>query len=164
MVATPKQTAVHLDERKLFVQLGGRENDDGSWWILDSGAMNHMTGERGAFMEIDDKVHDTVRFGDGAVANIEGRGIILIQCKTNEHKVLPVVCLIQRLTANIVSLGQLEEDGHKIMLHVGFLRIWDRRRRMVAKVQHGQNSLYVLHLNIDKPACMEPHSEDQAWR
>jgi hypothetical protein len=72
LVATPERTAIHLDELKLFVQLRDREHGDCSRWIVDSGATNHMTGERGTFMEIDNKVHDTVRFGDGAVASIKG--------------------------------------------------------------------------------------------
>jgi hypothetical protein len=155
---------VHLDEGKLFVQLGDKEHADCSRWILDSGATNHMTGERSAFTEIDNKVHGTVHFGDGVVANIEGRGTILIRCKTGEHEVLPGVYLIPRLTANILSLGQLEEDGHKIMLHAEFLRIWDRRGCMVAKIRRGVNRLYVLHLDINKPVCMAAQGEDPAWR
>jgi hypothetical protein len=160
----PVRPTVHMDEGKLFIQLGDGEHADCSRWILDSGATNHMTGERSAFTEIDNKVHGTVRFGDGAVANIEGRGTILVRCKTGEHKVLPGVYLISRLTTNIVSLEQLEEDGHKIMLHAGFLRIWDRRGHIVAKIRHGVARLYVLHLDADKPVCMVAQGEDPAWR
>jgi hypothetical protein len=123
-----------------------------------------MTSEQSAFTEIDNKVHGTVRFGDGVVMNIEGRGTILIRCKTGEHKVLPGVYLIPRLTANIVSLGQLEEHGHKIMLHAEFLRIWDRCGRMVAKVRRVVNHLYVLHLDIDKPVCMAVQGKGSTWR
>jgi hypothetical protein len=69
------------------------------------------------------------------VTNIEGRGTILLKWKTGEHKTLEGVYLIPQLTANIVSLGQLEEDGHKIVLHAGYLRIWNQCGHMVVKVQ-----------------------------
>jgi hypothetical protein len=74
---------VHLDERKLFIQLRENGGGDGARWILDSGATNHMTGVCAVFSEIDLRVHDTVRFGDGSVTNIEGRDTILIKCKTD---------------------------------------------------------------------------------
>jgi hypothetical protein len=35
---------VHLDEGKLFVQLGENGGSDGARWILDLGATNHMMG------------------------------------------------------------------------------------------------------------------------
>jgi hypothetical protein len=57
------------------------------------------------FYEIDLKVHGTIHFRDGSVANIEGCDMILIKCKSGGHKTLTGVYYIPRLTANIVSLG-----------------------------------------------------------
>jgi hypothetical protein len=114
---------VHLDEGKLFVQVRENGGGDGACWILDSGATNHMTGMCAVFSEIDLRVHDTVRFGDGSVTNIEGRDTILIKCKTGGHKALTGVYYIPRLKANIVSLGQMEEAGYKIVLESGFLKL-----------------------------------------
>jgi hypothetical protein len=121
LVTTPKWPVVHLDEGRLFVQHGDRECGNHSQWILDSSAMNHMIDEWSAFTKINNKVHGTILFGNGAVVNIEGWGTILIRRKTREHKVLVGVYLIPRFTANVVSLRQLEEDVHKIVLHIGFL-------------------------------------------
>jgi hypothetical protein len=45
-----------------------------------------MTGERSAFTEIDHKVHGTIHFGDGVVTNIEGKGTILLKCKTGKTR------------------------------------------------------------------------------
>jgi hypothetical protein len=66
------------------------ERGDCSCWILDSSATNHMIGDHSMFTEINRKVHGTVRFGDGAVANIEGRGTILLKCKTGVTNYLSV--------------------------------------------------------------------------
>jgi hypothetical protein len=114
------------------MQLGDGERGDCSRWILDLGATNHMTGDQLAFIEIDRKVHGTIRFGDGVVANIEGRGTIQLKCKTGDHKLLASVYLISCLTTNIVSIGQLKDDGHKIVLHASFLKIWDHHGCTVA--------------------------------
>jgi hypothetical protein len=91
-------TNVHLKEDKLFVQLGGKEGDSCKRWILDSGAMNHMIGERKSCLELDTRVDRTVHFGDGSVTSTEGRGTVLLQCKNVAHKVLARVYLIPHLT------------------------------------------------------------------
>jgi hypothetical protein len=124
----PAAPAIHLDEANLFVQLGERGDGATTRWILDSGATNHMTGARSAFAELNTGVHGSVRFGDGSTVGIEGRGTVLFKCKTGEHQKLQGVYHIPRLTANIISLGQLEEEQYKIVLENGALKIWDPRR------------------------------------
>ena len=44
---------IHLDESRLFVQLGDEHQGESTRWILDTGATNHMTGSRLAFSELD---------------------------------------------------------------------------------------------------------------
>jgi transposase InsO family protein len=160
----PISTEVHLDEPKLFVQLGDKIVGGCTRWILDSGATNHMTGERTAFSELDTKIHGTVCFGDGSVTKIEGRGMVLLQCKNGEHKALVGVYLIPRLTTNIVSLGQLEEDGCRILLFKGFLKIWGRKEVLLAKVGRAMNRLYALELNVVQPVCLTAQGSSVAWR
>ena len=117
--------AGHLNEDKLYVQLGEKGDGDTAHWILDTGATNHMTGARSAFAELDSRVRGSIHFGDAV--DIEGRGTVLFRCKTGEHQRLTGVYHIPRLTANIISLGQLEEEGFKILLENGALKIWDPR-------------------------------------
>jgi hypothetical protein len=52
--------AVHLDESKLFVQVGENGGDYSAHWILDLGATNHMMGVQAVFSEINLRVHGTV--------------------------------------------------------------------------------------------------------
>ena len=93
-----------------------------------------MTGERSVFSNLDKGVHGTVRFGDGSVIDIEGRSMILFSYKNGEHQKLAGVYLIPKLTANIISLGQLDEDRYKILIKEGLLHIWDPRRHLLARV------------------------------
>lgn len=46
---------------------------------------------------------------------IEGRDTVLFKCKSDEHHVLVRVYFIPQWIASIVSLGQLDEDGHKVL-------------------------------------------------
>jgi hypothetical protein len=146
-------TEVHLNEDKLFVQLSDKKGGI-TRWILDMGATNHMTGERSTFSELDTKVHGSVRFGDNSIVGIEGRSTMMLKCKNGEHKALTTVYHIPWLTASIVSLGQLEEDGYQILLFGGYLKIWDVKGRLMAKVERATNWLHVMELNIACPVCL----------
>jgi hypothetical protein len=162
--STRGQAPIHVIEDKLFIQLSEKSEGGSTRWILDTGATNHMTGERSFFSELDTGVHRTVRFGDGSVVAIEGRGTILFKLKSGEHQELAGVYYIPKLTANIVSLGQLDEDAYKILIEHGVLRIWDRRRRLLAKVPRSPNRLYILTLAIDRPVCLAARSSEVAWQ
>ena len=98
------------------------------------------------------------------MVDIHGRGTILFSCKTGEHQRLGGVYYIPRLTANIISLGQLDEDKYKVLIEDGVLRIWDQRRRLLAKVLRSENRLYILVGNISTPVCLAAHADDVAWK
>jgi transposase InsO family protein len=88
----------------------------------------------------------------------------LIKCKTGGHKALTGVYYIPRLKANIVSLGQMEEPGYKIVLESGFLKLWNHAGTLAAKVKRGASRLYVLHLDVDRPVCLAAQGTSPAWR
>jgi transposase InsO family protein len=98
------------------------------------------------------------------VTNIEGRGTILIKCKTGGHKALTGVYYIPRLKANIVSLGQMEEAEYKIVLESSFLKLSNRAGTLAAKVKRGASRLYVLHLDVDRSVCLAAQGMSSAWR
>ena len=90
-------------------------------WVLDTGTTNHMIGSRNVFAELDTGVTGTVKFGDGSVVDIKGKGTVLFACKFGEHHCLDGVYYIPRLITNIVSLGQMDEDGFKVDIESGIL-------------------------------------------
>jgi hypothetical protein len=69
------------------------------------------------------KLGAAVRFGDGSIVQNEGRGTILYQCNTGEHRALSNVYFIPRLDTNIITVGQLDEDGHEVKIHRGVMQI-----------------------------------------
>lgn len=49
-------------------------------WYLDNGASNHMTGDMAKFCELDEGITGRVKFGDGSMVQIMGKGSILFAC------------------------------------------------------------------------------------
>lgn len=76
---------VHLNEKKVFPAV---REEDKNVWVLDTGASNHMTGQREALVSLDVSVRGTARFGDGSRVQIEGIGSVMLQTKQKGHKVL----------------------------------------------------------------------------
>jgi hypothetical protein len=101
---------------------------------LRHGASNHMTGIKEAFVDLNTGVIGTIRFGNSSVVQIKGCGTILFACKNGEHWTLANTYYIPCLTANIVSCGQLDEDGFQIHIAQGVMRIHDERMRLLVMI------------------------------
>jgi hypothetical protein len=158
-----KMSGSHLEIReKVFLQ---REEEEKTW-ILDTGATNHMSGSRAVFTNLDTKVLGTVRFGDNLVARIEGRGTIKFMCKNGETRSFVGAYFIPRLTTNIISIRQLDEAKYKIHVDDGVMHIQEPDGRLLARIVRVENRLYLLHLKIQRPVCLEVRGrEDEvAWR
>ena len=164
--AVDSPPCVHLVEPKVLLHLREEEKEaEGPCrWVLDTGATNHMTGSRHVFSELDSGVTGTVKFGDGSVVNIEGKGTVLFALRSGEHRRLDGVYFIPRLTTNIVSLGQMDENGFKISIEEGILRIFDLQRLLLAKVHRSPSRLYYLDMTIATPVCFTARVGDVAWR
>ena len=164
--AAPTAAALlHLDEPKTHALLGdGSGKDKTGGWCLDTGATHHMTGRREFFAELDSDVRGSVKFGDASAVEIKGVGSVLFTAKTGEHRLLTGVYFIPALRNSIISLGQLDESGSRVLIEHGILRIWDRHRRLLAKVTRGENRLYVLDVQVAQPLCLAARRDDEAWQ
>jgi hypothetical protein len=114
---------VEIHEEKVFDHLDEEKERDAGTWVLDTGVTNHMSGCRVAFTKIDTAVLDIVRFGDDSVARSEGRGTVMFMCKNDESRSFDGVYFIPHLTTNIMSVGQLDEIGYKIVIDTGMMKI-----------------------------------------
>jgi hypothetical protein len=132
-------------------------------WYLDSGASNHMTGARDMFSTLDESRHDTVHFGDGSIVNIQGSGTVVFECLTGDHRVLADVYFIPSLRSNIVSVGQLDENGCKITIEGGIMCILDRARKILVRINRTGNRLYTVRLQITTPVSLLAQHDSDAW-
>ena len=114
-------------------------------------------------MSLDTSVRGTVRFGDGSLVEIEGIGSVMLQAKNHGHKVLTEVYFIPKLKSNIVSLGQLEEGGCKVVIEDGFCNVFDVERSLLARAPRVKNRLYLLKTQLAAPVCLVAKADDVAW-
>ncbi|WVZ91404.1 hypothetical protein U9M48_037581 [Paspalum notatum var. saurae] len=156
---------IYLNEEHAVAHPGDvvNEPDDGVWY-LDMGASNHMTGNKAAFSELNKDVAGAVKFGDGSTVDILGRGTIMFAAKGGGHRILTDVYYIPRLRSNIVSLGQLDEDGCKVEIERGELRVRDPAKELLLKVRRSSNRLYKVTLTLARPISLLARGEDDAWR
>lgn len=77
----------------------------GEVWFLDTGAMNHMIGSADGFAELDRSISGKVRFADGSVVEIHGRGTVIFAIDGGDHHAFKDVFFILALKTSIVSLG-----------------------------------------------------------
>ena len=122
-----------------------------------------MTGCAEKFAELDRAVSGKVRFGDGSAVEICGCGSVLMQCLSGEFRVLTDVYFIPRLKSNIISLGQLDENGCKYASEDGVMTVWDKQRKVLAKVKRTRNRMYVLNIQPAEPVCLMAHAKEEAW-
>lgn len=115
------------------------------------------------FAELDESVKGKVRFGDGSAVEICGRGSVLMQCHSGEHRILSDVYFIPRLKNNIISLGQLDENGCKYASENGVMTVWDRQRNVLARVQRTHNRMYILNIQETEPIKCLLHAKEDAW-
>lgn len=98
------------------------------------------------------------------MVSIRGRGTVLFEGRTGEHKALTDVYYIPKLTSNIISLGQLEERGCKVVMEDGYLHVFDRKGQLLVRVERARNRLYILNLDLAQPVCLMARLDNDVWR
>ena len=138
-VALYMHEIVFLNEEKVIPKtLVQSKREDGMWYV-DNGASNHMTGERSYFSELNESIKGKVKFGDGSCVDINGKGSILFEAKTREHRLLTDIYYIPDLKRNILSLGQATEQGCDVRMKDNYLTLKDSNGRLLAKVLRSPN-------------------------
>ncbi|XP_045795337.1 uncharacterized protein LOC123889868 [Trifolium pratense] len=79
-------------------------------WYFDSGCSRHMTGVEGYLVNLKSYATSYVTFGDGAKGEIKGIGNLINAGVPNLDNVL----LVKGLTANLISISQLCDQGMKV--------------------------------------------------
>jgi hypothetical protein len=82
----------------------------GEEWYFDSGCSRHMTGVEKFLEKLKPHSTSSVTFGDGAKGEIRGIG----RLTSSAHLKLDDLLLVRGLTANLISISQLCDQGLKV--------------------------------------------------
>lgn len=132
-------------------------------WYLDNGASNHMTGDRSKFHELDESVTGHTRFGNGSKIDIKGKCVILVDCGNGDQKELNEVYYIPRLKSNVISLGQLTENGNQVLMNNDILRVFDYKNTLFLEAKRSRKRLYKTFLKTRRKTCFFSSREDFGW-
>lgn len=155
---------VMLNEENVLPELKATDEwRESQVWYLDNCASNHMTGQKGKFRYLDESMIGVVRFGDGSTVDIKGKGTVAFKYKNGEEKLLQNVYFIPILKNNIVSLGQISEDGNKIVLDEEYLLIFDKKGRLLMRIKRSVNRMYKIALKESTSLCLIAKTEKKTW-
>jgi hypothetical protein len=161
-----KKLGVYLHEKDVMLELyltGGCDSAKNMWY-LDNGASNHMSGDLEKFETLDEGISGKVKFGDDSTIEIKGKGTILFQCKNGDQWTLTEVFYIPKLRSNLISLGQLTETGHRIVLDDDILEVFQKIPfRLIMKVERTLNRMYKKEMEIATPVCFLAGVSEEAW-
>ncbi|XP_077252010.1 uncharacterized protein LOC143891278 [Tasmannia lanceolata] len=82
-------------------------------WYLDSGCSNHMSGNKGVFVKLDESLQSEVRTGDYKRLSVRESCDILVQIKKGV-KHISNVFYVPGLKHNLLSVWQLLMKGHNV--------------------------------------------------
>jgi hypothetical protein len=98
------------------------------------------------------------------VVHIKGCVIIIFSARNDEHRTFTDIYFIRKLKTNILIIGQLNKITYEIFIKSSVMCIKDEERRVLAKIPHTPNQLYVLYANIVQPVCYLACAEEGSWR
>lgn len=102
-------------------------------WFIDTGCSNHMCGKKDLFIDLDESIRTSVKFGNDITILVTGKGRILIKLKNGDHKYISDVLYVPDMKSNLLSLGQLLEKGYTMTLRDNHLSVFDKRGTLILK-------------------------------
>jgi hypothetical protein len=127
LVLTPMLSRLFTHVLVFEFQVGDLKNI----WLIDSGCLRNMTGDKGWFSSLVLVVTKRyITFGDN------GRGRVLLEgeIKVSDKITLRHVALVQSLGYNLLFVSQLLDEGFEVLFRPGGSRILDSRGELVCMV------------------------------
>lgn len=84
-------------------------------------------------------------------------------CKNGETRTLNEVYYILSLRSNIISLGQLAEEGYNVLLKGEYLWIRDKQGDLLMKVKRSTYRLYKILIRDCDSKCLMTRCDNESW-
>ena len=126
-------------EEQLFVATCFSSKNTSESWLIDSGCTNHLTYDQGLFKELDKTTISKVRIGNGEYILARGKETVAIESLSGLKLILDVL-FVPNIDQNLLSVGQLLENGFKVLFEDKFYMIKDGNGKDVFKIKmRGKN-------------------------
>jgi hypothetical protein len=131
-------------------------------WLIDSGCLRHMTGDKGWFTSLVLVVTKRyITFGDNGNGRVLSEGEI----KVSDKITLKRVALVQTLGYNLLSVSQTLDEGFEVLFRPGGSRILDSRGNLVCiVVPEGQVFRADFSQSSGVERCFLAGSSSESWK
>ena len=130
------------EEGNVFVAQSGGESK-GLLWFLDSGCSNHMCGDQGRFIDLDESFSSTVKLGNNTRMNVEGKGNLKLILNGVTY-VIKDVYYVPDLKNNLLSIGQLQQKGLSFLFQYDVCKVFHPEKGLVFQSGMSTNRMYPL--------------------
>jgi hypothetical protein len=128
---------------------------------LDSGASFHTTPIREVLKNYVAKDFGKVYLVDGMALDVVGQGDVRIKVHTDSVWKLQKVRHIPELKKNLISVGQLDDEGHSIHFHGGKWKV--NKGAMILAHVYKTGTLYMTTNSRDTIVVANTGSDTKLW-
>nr|XP_025884771.1 uncharacterized protein LOC112940700 [Solanum lycopersicum] len=112
------------EENHFFASKSNASTKSNEWYV-DSVCTNHMTGDEKVFLSINNSITTKVKMENEALVDAKDKGTISINMKGCGKQIHDVL-YVPDLEENLLSVGQLMENGYSLMFRDNYYKIYDK--------------------------------------
>lgn len=154
------------DEMLLMTHIDMQKGTQIDAWFLDSGCSNHMCGDQRMFTYLDGKFNHSVKLGSNNRMSVMGKGTVKHALNGIQY-VIKDVYYVPELSNNMLSLGQLQENGLAILIQGGTCKIFHPERGLIIQATMSVNRMFILQVqhqeNCIDQRCLHANSQDLTY-
>eukprot|EP00253_Pinus_taeda_P020973 PITA_20973 len=141
-------TRENISQDNVLIACNMAETKSDDIWFLDSGCSNHMIGNIALFSALDQNVKSQATLGTNSKISVMGKGKVKIFTKKCEKKTIADVCYVPGMKCNLLSIGQLVQQGYNVFFVNYVCTIMDRapNKRCIAEVKMTRNRMFPLRI------------------
>ena len=131
-----------------FIMWNVGEEGSPKVWYLNSGCSNHMSGNETLFSFIDKSFKFEIKMGNNGTLPVVGKGSIMVRTKKDEKKEIQNVYFAPSMKHNLMSIGQLIQNGYKVLMENDkcVIQEKDGSKNLLAAVQMTKNKMFPLKI------------------
>jgi hypothetical protein len=121
-----------IEDYVLIFSLSGSVSPIEDTWLIDSGAFNHMTGQKDILSSLTEKnFPHKVTLGDDYQYPIKGVGKSSYKLYSGTPMKMKDVLYVPGLTKNLISISTLDKKGFKAALIYGEVLMWPKGKTII---------------------------------